>query len=173
MKIVVERSTRKDKKLMATIGDTKVHFGAIGFSDFTKNKDPVRRANYISRHKKRRLGFVGHYIIWVLGETSSVEWAYISRKCCKTESEISIDPCKLALRVRVLFSSHDFLGILKIHCVGYPRAQFKMKDAAQYLEKLRAYLQYLEQDETHNDKVLQRVKCEIERIEHRCTKQSH
>ena len=48
-----------------------------------------------------------------------------------------------------------------------------MKDAAQYLEKLRAYLQYLEQDETHNDKVLQRVKCEIERIEHRCTKQSH
>ena len=56
MKIEVERSTRKDKKLMATIGDTKVHFGAIGFSDFTKNKDPARKANYIARHKKTRLG---------------------------------------------------------------------------------------------------------------------
>ena len=67
MKIEVERSTRKDKKLMATIGDTKVHFGAIGFSDFTKNKDPARKANYIARHKKRGLELVGHYIIGVLG----------------------------------------------------------------------------------------------------------
>jgi hypothetical protein len=56
MKIQVERSTRKDKKLMATIGDTKVHFGAIGFSDFTKNKDPARKANYIARLKKTKTG---------------------------------------------------------------------------------------------------------------------
>ena len=67
MKIQVERSTRKDKKLMATIGDTVVHFGAIGFSDFTKNKDPARKANYTARHKKRGLELVGHYIIGVLG----------------------------------------------------------------------------------------------------------
>ena len=74
MKIQVERSTRKDKKLMATIGDTKVHFGAIGFSDFTKNKDPARKANYIARHKKQRgLELVGHYIIWILGKTYPVE----------------------------------------------------------------------------------------------------
>ena len=68
MKIEVERSTRKDKKLMATIGDTKVHFGAIGFSDFTKNKDPARKANYIARHKKNE--------DWSLsGITSSGFWA--------------------------------------------------------------------------------------------------
>ena len=73
MKIQVERSTRKDKKLMATVRDTKVHFGASGFSDFTKNKDPARKANYITRHKKRRLELVRHYIIGVLGKTSAVE----------------------------------------------------------------------------------------------------
>ena len=68
MKIQVERSTRKDKKLLATIGDTKVHFGAIGFSDFTKNKDLARKANYIARHKtKRGLELVGPYIVGVLG----------------------------------------------------------------------------------------------------------
>ena len=67
MNIQVERSTRKDKKLMAKIGDTKVHFGAIGFSDFTQNKDPARKANYIAQHKKGGLELVGHYIIGVLG----------------------------------------------------------------------------------------------------------
>lgn len=27
-----------------------VHFGAVGYSDFTKHKDPKRRANFRARH---------------------------------------------------------------------------------------------------------------------------
>ena len=59
MRIKVESSTRKDKKLMATIGETTIHFGAKGYSDFTKNKDPARKANYISRHKNENWGLSG------------------------------------------------------------------------------------------------------------------
>ena len=73
MKIIVMRSTHKYKKLMAVIGDAKVHFGQIGFSDFTKNKDPARKANYIARHKKnedwnlsgiRTAGFWSKHLLW-------------------------------------------------------------------------------------------------------------
>ena len=68
MKIKVERSTRKDKKLMTTVNDRTIHFGAKGYSDFTKNKDPARKANYIARHKKNE--------DWGLsGITSSGFWA--------------------------------------------------------------------------------------------------
>ena len=73
MKIIVTRSTHKYKKLMAKIGETTVHFGAIGFSDFTKNKDPARKANYIARHKPnedwnfsgiKTTGFWAHHLLW-------------------------------------------------------------------------------------------------------------
>ena len=68
MKTKVERSTRKDKKLMVTVGETRIHFGQVGYSDFTKNKDPARKANYIARHKKNE--------DWGLsGITSSGFWA--------------------------------------------------------------------------------------------------
>ena len=71
--ILVTRSTHKYKKLMAKIGETTVHFGAIGFSDFTKNKDPARKAAYIARHKKnedwslagiRTAGFWAYHLLW-------------------------------------------------------------------------------------------------------------
>ena len=73
MKIKVERSTHEDKKLMAKIGETTVHFGQVGYSDFTKNKDPARKANYIARHKKnedwglsgiRTAGFWAYQLLW-------------------------------------------------------------------------------------------------------------
>ena len=73
MKIKVESSTRKDKKLMTKIGETTIHFGQVGYSDFTKNKDPARKANYISRHTKnedwnlsgiRTAGFWAYHLLW-------------------------------------------------------------------------------------------------------------
>ena len=63
---------------------------------------------------------------------------------------------------------HEFAEIVKIHCCGYTRfgeATFEMKDESDYLIKLQAYLQYLQQDQTRNDKVLEHVKREIQRME--------
>jgi hypothetical protein len=49
--VSVKPSTRKEKKLMATFDDgTTTHFGASGYSDFTKNKDEERKKRYIARH---------------------------------------------------------------------------------------------------------------------------
>ena len=51
--IIITKSTRKDKKLMAIIDNKKIiHFGATGYEDFTTHKDEKRKQNYITRHKK-------------------------------------------------------------------------------------------------------------------------
>ena len=52
MIIKLKKSSRKDKKYMAIFEDgKKVHFGAKGYSDFTKHKDPERKERYIARHR--------------------------------------------------------------------------------------------------------------------------
>ena len=54
MKVDIKKSTKKGKKFMAIFdcdGNIKtIHFGAEGMSDFTKHKDPKRRANFRARH---------------------------------------------------------------------------------------------------------------------------
>ena len=46
-------SSRKDKKYMVITPDDKlVHFGAIGYEDFTKHKDKERRDAYLRRATK-------------------------------------------------------------------------------------------------------------------------
>lgn len=43
-------STKKDKKYMIQDPDGKwVHFGQIGYDDFLKHGDPIRRNNYLIR----------------------------------------------------------------------------------------------------------------------------
>jgi hypothetical protein len=43
-------STKKDKKFMVENPDgTMVHFGQIGYEDFTKHQDDKRRHNYLTR----------------------------------------------------------------------------------------------------------------------------
>ena len=73
MQISIERSTRKANKLMATIGDQTVHFGAVGYEDFTTHKDPARKAQYLSRHRTnedwtlrglRTAGFWARHLLW-------------------------------------------------------------------------------------------------------------
>ena len=55
MNIEISKSNKKDKQPMAVIdGKKTIHFGQAGASDFTKHKDPDRKDNYISRHKKKR-----------------------------------------------------------------------------------------------------------------------
>ena len=51
-------STRKDKKCVVKSPSGKlVHFGAIGFEDYTKHKDNKRRENYL----KRSAGIKGNW----------------------------------------------------------------------------------------------------------------
>lgn len=69
-KYILQKSTRKDKKLMVKNGKT-IHFGQSGYSDFTINKDPSKKKNYIARHKVREnwtdlssAGAWSRYILW-------------------------------------------------------------------------------------------------------------
>ena len=72
MNIIITKSTRKDKKLMAIINNNKtIHFGASGYADFTTHKDEKRKQNYITRHKKNEnwtnpttAGFYAKNILW-------------------------------------------------------------------------------------------------------------
>ena len=72
MDIVISKSNRKDKKLKAVIDNKKtIHFGASGYSDYTKHKDTERKYAYIRRHKKnenwadfKTAGFYAKHILW-------------------------------------------------------------------------------------------------------------
>ena len=73
MQIRIQPSTRKDKKLMATIGDESIHFGAVGYEDFTTHRDPARKAQYLARHRinedwtlrgLRTAGFWARHLLW-------------------------------------------------------------------------------------------------------------
>ena len=72
--IILTTSTKSEKKLMAIIGNDKVvHFGAKGYSDYTKHRDADRKERYISRHKAHEnweksgittAGFWSRWILW-------------------------------------------------------------------------------------------------------------
>jgi hypothetical protein len=74
--IYIKKSTRKGKKMMARFEISKnkfktVHFGASGYSDYTKHKDKDRRERYIARHRKREnwndpltAGTLSRYVLW-------------------------------------------------------------------------------------------------------------
>lgn len=74
--IALEQSRRKGKKLKAVFrldtGRTKtIHFGAIGYEDFTTHKDEARKQRYIERHRSREsfnepmtAGALSRWILW-------------------------------------------------------------------------------------------------------------
>ena len=76
MKVVIKKSTKPKKKLMAIFtrenGRKKtLHFGSAGMSDFTKHKDIERKKRYEARHKKREdwnnpltAGALSKWILW-------------------------------------------------------------------------------------------------------------
>jgi hypothetical protein len=46
-------STKKEKKYMVTTPNGKlVHFGQMGYEDYTKHKNKTRRKNYLNRSSK-------------------------------------------------------------------------------------------------------------------------
>lgn len=50
--VEIKQSTRKNKKYMIYDGKKWVHFGQLGYEDFTKHQDEHRRKNYLSRSLK-------------------------------------------------------------------------------------------------------------------------
>ena len=51
MNIVIRKSHNSNKKYDAVVNNDKIiSFGAAGYSDYTINKDQLRRQSYISRH---------------------------------------------------------------------------------------------------------------------------
>ena len=71
--IYLTKSTRFDKKFMVIVHGKKIHFGASGYSDFTKHQDPARRDRYDQRHIRNEnwtitgiatAGFWSKWILW-------------------------------------------------------------------------------------------------------------
>jgi len=82
MKMIVKKSTKPGKKLMAIFtrdnGRTKTtHFGAAGMNDYTLTGDKEARKRYRQRHKKdlktndpTRAGYLSYHLAW--GESTSL-----------------------------------------------------------------------------------------------------
>ena len=76
--VYLQKSTNLNKKYMVTlvkpdIKNKTIHFGASGYSDYTKHKDTERMKKYDSRHKSREnwtksgiktAGFWSKWILW-------------------------------------------------------------------------------------------------------------
>ena len=70
--VSIKPSTRKGKKLVAEFEDgTKTHFGAAGYSDFTKHQDEERKQRYIARHSAnesfrdpKAASTLARYVLW-------------------------------------------------------------------------------------------------------------
>ncbi len=82
----------KGKKYRAYFSDgSHTDFGAKGYSDFTKHRDPARRQRYINRHRKREnwsrggsgcksAGSLSRFILWGKGSLRENVAAY-KRRC--------------------------------------------------------------------------------------------
>jgi hypothetical protein len=73
MKVEFKISNKPRYKLMAIFnnGDIIVHFGALGYSDYTLHNDEKRKKAYIARHKKNEnwndpfsAGALSRWILW-------------------------------------------------------------------------------------------------------------
>ena len=71
--VVIEKSTRKDKKYVANVNNKHIHFGQTGYSDYSQHKDDERKQRYIARHKANEdwaksgidtAGFYSKNILW-------------------------------------------------------------------------------------------------------------
>jgi hypothetical protein len=75
MKVVIKKSTKPDKNMMAIFIDNSgrnktVHFGSQ-MSNFTLHKDPERKKRYLKRHEKNEnwndpqtAGALSRWILW-------------------------------------------------------------------------------------------------------------
>jgi len=71
----LKKSTRKKSKYQVqTPNGSTIHFGAVGYEDYTTHKDAERKNRYIARHAKREnwtqqgLNTAGFWSRWLLWE---------------------------------------------------------------------------------------------------------
>lgn len=71
--IYLSKSHRDGKKYMVEVDGKTIHFGAEGYDDYTKHKDPERKKRYITRHKAKEnwnksgiktAGFWSRWLLW-------------------------------------------------------------------------------------------------------------
>ena len=68
----LERATDGKHKWVAVFDDgTRTAFGARGYMDYTQHRDPLRRANYLQRHRTtenwrnpKTAGALSRWILW-------------------------------------------------------------------------------------------------------------
>jgi hypothetical protein len=73
----IKKSTKKGKKMMASFENCQtgrlktIHFGALGYDDYTRHRDSNRKMRYIERHKSREnwnipdtAGSLSRWILW-------------------------------------------------------------------------------------------------------------
>lgn len=66
-------------KWLAVFDDgTRVRFGAVGYKDYTQHKDPLRRKNYLQRHRSsenwndpKTAGSLSRWLLW--GDSTSLD----------------------------------------------------------------------------------------------------
>lgn len=83
--VYLQRSPLKGKKYKVTVikkspqSTQTVHFGATGYSDYTKHKDYDRMLRYLSRHEKREdwtlkgIATAGFWSRWLLWNKPSIQ----------------------------------------------------------------------------------------------------
>jgi len=75
----LERATDGKHKWVAVFSDgTRVSFGAKGYQDYTQHHNPLRRENYLSRHRTtenwnnpKTAGALSRWLLW--GGSTSLE----------------------------------------------------------------------------------------------------
>jgi len=82
MKVVLDVSTKKNKKFMVTLEDGReIHFGQKGASDYTQHHDEERKKRYLTRHKKHEnwsssgIDTAGWWSRWLLWEFPNIDEA--------------------------------------------------------------------------------------------------
>tara|TARA_R100000734_G_C3302595_1_gene93119 strand:+ start:92 stop:391 length:300 start_codon:yes stop_codon:yes gene_type:complete len=76
IKVIIKKSTKPEKKLMAIFtmdnGRTRTtHFGASGMADYTKTRDKEQKQRYLKRHRRNEnwnnplsAGALSRWILW-------------------------------------------------------------------------------------------------------------
>ena len=66
----IQLSTRKDKKYMVSDGKKLIHFGQMGYEDYTKHHDEKRRELFRKRNNKWATAekyspaWLSYYLLW-------------------------------------------------------------------------------------------------------------
>ena len=93
MKLKITRSPNPNKKFRVYGDGWHTDFGARGYSDYTKHKDPTRKQRYITRHATRenwtRSGIktAGFWSRWFLWEKPSTR---LAKRAIETKFKVAI-----------------------------------------------------------------------------------